>query len=83
MNLSRKFPAKTLFLIIAFLVVTFFTYPIYGKEWSEVQRQILKMEERYWNFWKEEGVKYIQDYHDKEAIIFGHQTEHSQRIEQI
>ena len=64
MNLSMKFPAKTLFLIIAFSVVTFFTYPTHGEDWSADQKEVWKMQEAVWDLWKKgDGEGRLALYH--------------------
>ncbi len=65
MNLSMKFPAKTLFLIIAFSVVTFFTHPTHGEDWSAAQKEVWKMQEAVWSLWKKGDVKgVLASYHE-------------------
>ena len=71
MNLSMKFPAKNLFLIIAFSVVTFFIFPAHGEDWSAAQKEIWKMQEAVWSNWKKgdaEGV--LASYHKDCTLWF-------------
>jgi hypothetical protein len=70
MNLSMKFLAKTLFLIIAFSVVTFFTYPTHSADWSAAQKEVWKMQEAVWSLWKKgDGEGCMALYH-KDCIIW-------------
>ena len=64
MNLSMKFPAKTLFLIVAFSVVTFFTFPTHSENWSAAQKEVWKMQEAVWSAWKKgDGEGRLALYH--------------------
>jgi hypothetical protein len=71
MNLSTKFPAQTLFLIIAFSVVTFFTYPTHGQDWSAAQKEVWKMQEAVWSLWKKgDGEGRMALYHKDCTLWF-------------
>ena len=74
MNYSSKSPAKTLFLIIAFSVVSFFASPIYGEDLSGEQKEIWEMEEKLWNTWKKEGGASLKAFYHEKAIIWGSNT---------
>ena len=70
MNFSMKLPAKTKFLIIAFLVVTFFTFPTHSANWSAAQKEVWKMQEAVWSLWKKgDGDGRIALYH-KDCTIW-------------
>ena len=66
-----KFLAQTLFLILAFSIVTFFTYSIYAENLSGEQKEIWKMEEKLWDTWKKERAESLKVFYHKDAIIWG------------
>jgi hypothetical protein len=70
MNLSLEFPAKTLFLIIAFSVVMFFTYPTHGKDWSAAQKEVWKMQEAVWSLWKKGEVEGVLALYHKDCTLW-------------
>jgi hypothetical protein len=74
MNLSMKLLAKTLFLIIAFSVVTFFTFPTHGADWSAAQKEVWKMQAAEWEHWKKgDGEGRLKLYH-KDCIVWLYNT---------
>ena len=64
------FVHKVSVILLIIVIGIFLRSQVFGQELSAAQKEILKMEEKYWSSWKEEGVKSIQAYHDKEAIIW-------------
>jgi len=70
MNLLMKFLAKTLSLILAFSIVTFFTYPTYSEELPGVQKEVWKMQEAEWEFWKKGDVDGRLALYHKDCIVW-------------
>lgn len=71
MNLLIKIRINIFYFITISLIVSFFTYPIYGEELSEEQKEIWKMEEKFWDTWNKEGADVLKAFYHKEAIIWG------------
>ena len=51
-------------------LVAFTSSTTFSQEWSAAQKEVWKMEENYWSTWKKEGVKSIQAFHSKVAVIW-------------
>ena len=74
MNFSMKFPTKTKLLIIAFLVVAFFTLPTHSANWSAAQKEVWKMQEAVWSLWKEgDGEGRMALYH-KDCTLWNYRS---------
>lgn len=65
-----QFVHKVSVILLIIVIGVFLQSQAFGQELSAAQKEIWKMEEKYWSSWKKEGVKSIQAFHDKEAIIW-------------
>jgi len=61
---------KVSVILLIIVIGVFLKSQAFGEELSPDQKEIWKMEEKYWSSWQKEGVKSIQTFHDKEAIIW-------------
>ena len=62
--------------VIAFIiiVIVFFQSKSFGQELSEAQKEIWKMEEKFWSSWKEKTGTSLPAFHHKNAIIWASDT---------
>ncbi len=74
MNLSMKFPAKTSFLIIAFSIVTFFTFPTHSEELSADQKEVWKIQKSEWEYWKNGNAEGRLALYHKDCTVWPYNT---------
>lgn len=57
--------------LVLTIVVILWTHPLLSEEWSAVQKEVWKMQEKHWEQWKEKTTESLTPFYHKDCVIWG------------